>query len=109
MATPAGLRAIRQYADVASPSKNYIIPRDPVTGASLPPTSFIDDAHAAKLKVVAYTFRNENQFLPAELRLGDDPNAYGNAIAEYQQFFALGIDGVFSDNPDTAKAARDDE
>ena len=109
MATPAGLRAIRQYADVASPSKNYIIPRDPVTGASLPPTSFIDDAHAAKLKVVAYTFRNENQFLPAELRLGNDPNEYGNAIAEYQQFFDLGIDGVFSDNPDTAKAARDDE
>jgi glycerophosphoryl diester phosphodiesterase len=109
MATPAGLRAIRQYADVASPSKDYIIPRDPVTGASLAPTSFIADAHAAKLKVVAYTFRNENQFLPAELRLGDDPNAYGNAIAEYQQFFALGIDGVFSDNSDTAKAARDDE
>ena len=40
---------------------------------------------------------------------GTDPNAYGNAIAEYQQFFALGVDGLFSDNPDTAKAARDDE
>ena len=38
-----------------------------------------------------------------------NPAEYGNAIAEYQQFFALGIDGVFSDNPDTAKAARDDE
>jgi glycerophosphoryl diester phosphodiesterase len=32
-----------------------------------------------------------------------------NAIAEHQQFFRLGVDGVFSDNPDTAKAARDDE
>jgi glycerophosphoryl diester phosphodiesterase len=109
LATPAGLQGIRAYATIVSPSKGYIIPRDPVTGASLPPTSFIDDAHAARLDVVAYTFRNENQFLPAELRLGDDPNAYGNAIAEYQQFFDLGIDGVFSDNPDTAKAARDDE
>ncbi len=37
------------------------------------------------------------------------PREYGNAIAEYQQFFRLGVDGVFSDNPDTAKAARDDE
>ena len=59
--------------------------------------------------MVAYTFRNENQFLPAELRSDADPNHYGNAIAEYQQFFALGIDGVFSDNPDTARIARDDE
>ena len=59
--------------------------------------------------MVAYTFRNENQFLPLELRSGADPNAYGNAIAEYEQFFALGVDGLFSDNPDTAKAARDDE
>ena len=32
------------------------------------------DAHAAGLDVVAYTFRNENQFLPAELRLGANPN-----------------------------------
>jgi glycerophosphoryl diester phosphodiesterase len=110
MATPAGLRKVARYADVASPSKDYIIPRD-ATGRSLPPTSFIQDAHRAGLDVVAYTFRNENQFLPLELRSngGADPNAYGNAIAEYEMFFRLGIDGVFSDNPDTAKAARDDE
>jgi glycerophosphoryl diester phosphodiesterase len=108
MATPAGLRAVARYADVASPSKDYIVPRD-AAGASLPPTTFVQDAHAAGLDVVAYTFRNENMFLPLELRLGTDPAAYGNAIAEYEQFFALGVDGVFSDNPDTAKAARDDE
>jgi glycerophosphoryl diester phosphodiesterase len=109
LATPAGMKGIRAYASIISPSKGYIIPRDPATGASLPPTSFITDAHAAKLKVVAYTFRNENQFLPAELRIGTDPNAYGNALAEYKMFFDLGIDGIFSDNPDTAKTARDDE
>jgi glycerophosphoryl diester phosphodiesterase len=109
MATPAGLRAVARYADIAGPSKDYIVPRDPVTGASLPPTRFIADAHAAGLDVVPYTFRNENQFLPLELRRGTDPNAYGNAIAEYEQFFALGVDGLFSDNPDTAKTARDDE
>ena len=108
MATPAGLRAVARYADIAGPSKDYIVPRD-ATGASLPPTTFVSDAHAAGLDVVPYTFRNENQFLPAELRRPGDGNAYGNAIAEYQQFFALGVDGLFSDNPDTAKAARDDE
>jgi glycerophosphoryl diester phosphodiesterase len=109
MATPQGLKDIAKYADVASPSKDYIIPRDPTTGVSLAPTTFIDDAHRAGLDVVAYTFRNENQFLPAELRSDADPTHYGNAIAEYQMFFRLGIDGIFSDNPDTAKIARDEE
>ena len=108
MATPAGLRDVARYADVASPSKDYIVPRD-ATGHSLAPTSFVADAHGAGLDVVAYTFRNENTFLPAELRSSANPVEYGNAIAEYEQFFALGVDGVFSDNADTAKAARDGE
>jgi glycerophosphoryl diester phosphodiesterase len=55
-----------------------------------------------------YTFRNENQFLPLELRSGADPSAYGRAFAEYDQFFGLGVDGLFTDNPDTAVEARDD-
>jgi glycerophosphoryl diester phosphodiesterase len=52
-----------------------------------------------------FTFRNENQFLPAENRSSGDPNAYGDAFAEYQQFYDLGVDGVFSDAVDTAVAA----
>jgi glycerophosphoryl diester phosphodiesterase len=108
MATPAGLREVARYADFASPSKDYIVPRDP-SGRSLPATSFVQDAHAVGLGVVAYTFRNENNFLPPELRSSANAAEYGNAIAEYQRFFVLGVDGVFSDNPDTAKAARDDE
>jgi glycerophosphoryl diester phosphodiesterase len=31
---------------------------------------------------------------------------YGDALAEYAAYFAAGIDGLFSDNPDTAVAAR---
>jgi glycerophosphoryl diester phosphodiesterase len=108
MATPAGLRAVARYADVASPSKDYIVPRD-AGGHSLTPTSFIDDAHAAGLDVVAYTFRPENTFLPLELRSSANPVEYGDAIAEFKQFFALGVDGVFTDNADIAKAARDGE
>jgi len=108
MATPGGLRKVARYADVVSPSKDYIVPRD-ASGRSLAPTAFIHDAHAAGLDVVPYTFRNENSFLPLELRSSTNPADYGNAIAEYQQFFRLGVDGVFSDNPDTAKIARDDE
>jgi glycerophosphoryl diester phosphodiesterase len=105
LATPAGFDQIAEYADGAGPSKDYIVPRN-AAGASQPPTTFLDDAHEAGLVVHPYTFRNENQFLPLELRFGADPNAYGNAIAEYEQFFGLGVDGLFSDNPDTAVEAR---
>ena len=70
------------------------MPRD-ATGASLPPTSFVTDAHAAGCVVHPYTFRNENSFLPLELRRGSDPAAWGSAIAEYEQFFGLGVDGLF--------------
>ncbi len=38
----------------------------------------------------------------------DALSAYGDALAEYAQFFALGVDGVFSDNPDTAVEAREE-
>jgi glycerophosphoryl diester phosphodiesterase len=107
LATPAGLEGIGTYADGVGPAKAYIVPRD-ASGHSLAPTTFVDDAHAAGLVVHPYTFRNENQFLPLELRSGPDPNAYGNAFAEYEQFFALGVDGLFSDNADTAVAARNE-
>jgi len=106
LATPAGLAAIAEYADGVGPSKDYIVPRD-ATGTSLAPTSFVGDAHAAGLLVHPYTFRNENSFLPLELRRGIDPAAWGNPIAEYEQFFGLGVDGVFSDYPDTAVEARE--
>jgi glycerophosphoryl diester phosphodiesterase len=107
LATAEGLRGVARYADGAGPSKDYIVPRD-AAGNSLPPTRFVRDAHRAGLEVHPYTFRNENSFLPLELRTSTDPAAYGRAFEEYEQFFALGVDGVFSDNPDTAVEARED-
>jgi glycerophosphoryl diester phosphodiesterase len=107
LATAAGLKGVAKYADGVGPFKDYIIPRD-ASGHSLAPTSFVADAHAAGLVVHPYTFRNENQFLPLEDRRGTDPNAYGNAFAEDQRFFAAGVDGIFTDNPDTGVAARNE-
>jgi glycerophosphoryl diester phosphodiesterase len=110
IATAAGLEDVAKYADGVGPSKDYIIPRY-ASAHSLPPTTFVPDAHAAGLVVHPYTFRNENQFLPAEDRKGDPadpnfPNLYGDAFAEDKRFFAAGVDGIFTDNSDTGVAAR---
>ena len=105
LATPAGLRGIARYAEGVGPSKDYIVPRDEL-GNSLAPTTFVRDAHAAGLQVHPYTFRRENSFLPLELRSSTDPAGIGDLKAEIRQFFALGVDGVFTDNPDIGVAAR---
>jgi glycerophosphoryl diester phosphodiesterase len=104
--TDDGLTEVAQYADWIGPDKNRIVPRGP-GGTTGTPTDLVERAHAAGLQVVPYTFRNENRFLPTDLRVGTDPNAYGRAFEEYELFYGLGVDGVFSDNPDTAVAARD--
>jgi glycerophosphoryl diester phosphodiesterase len=108
MATKQGLRDIAKYADIVSPDKSFIVPRD-ADQRSQAPTTFVADAHAARLRVVPYTFRAENTFLPAELRIGTVPSDYGNFKAELSQFIKLGIDGLFTDNADIAKAVRDGE
>jgi glycerophosphoryl diester phosphodiesterase len=105
LATPSGLRWIARYADGVGANKNLIVPRDG-SGRLLAPSSVVRDAHRVGLDVHAWTFRAENQFLPADHRIGSDPNARGDITSEYELFFALGVDGVFSDHPDTAVAAR---
>nr|WP_232784397.1 glycerophosphodiester phosphodiesterase [Carbonactinospora thermoautotrophica] len=105
---PEGLKWIATFADGIGPAKKRIVPWDPRTQQALPPTTLVRDAHELGLLVHSWTFRNENQFLPADLRRGTDPGGYGDAYAEYETFYRLGVDGVFSDNPDTAVDARAD-
>jgi glycerophosphoryl diester phosphodiesterase len=110
LATPEGLREIATYADGIGPSKDMIIPVGD-DGSLLEPTSLVDDAHAEDLLVHPYTFRNENEFLPTDFQAGDPtsaifPAATGDAPAEYRRYFDLGVDGLFSDYPDTAVGAR---
>jgi glycerophosphoryl diester phosphodiesterase len=102
---PVNLKEISRYADGIGTNKNLLLPRD-ATGRLLEPTTVVRDAHRAGLLVHAWTFRAENQFLPLDLRIGTDPNARGDIIAEYELFLRLGLDGMFSDHPDTAVAAR---
>ena len=75
------------------------------------PTSFVADAHRARLVVHPWTFRKENAFLPLDFREGNPaspayPGATGNLPGELTLHYELGVDGVFSDNADTAVATR---
>ncbi|GAA3960233.1 glycerophosphodiester phosphodiesterase [Actinomadura viridis] len=105
MVTPEGLKEIGTYADWIAPEKGRVIPLR-ADGSLGTPTSLVPDAHAAGLKVAAYTFRDENRFLPADLRDGTAPGARGRALREYDLFYRTGIDGLFSDHPGTAVLAR---
>jgi glycerophosphoryl diester phosphodiesterase len=102
LVTPAGLREIAGYAEWIGPAKDRVI------GPDGEPTSLLTDARAAGLKTMPYTFRNENEFLPPALRRGDGKaprSTYGDALAEYARYRELGVEGLFSDNGDTAVLA----
>lgn len=102
--TPAALAEIRTYAAGVGPWKRLIVPLAAAgqvvesDRATLPATTLVGDAHRAGLLVHPYTFRSEAMLLARDYG--------GDALAEYRQFFALGVDGVFSDFPDQALRAR---
>ncbi|UQA62832.1 glycerophosphodiester phosphodiesterase [Polyangium aurulentum] len=116
--TDEGLKFIKTYADGVSPWKRYIVPSagvdangdgtaDDTNGdmasdesdrTALPPNDIIERAHAVGLFVHSWTFRNEKIFLAKD---------YEKPADEYEQFYELGIDGVFSDFPDEAVKARE--
>jgi len=107
MVTKKGIKAIARYADWLSPNKNWVLPRDPATGATGEASDVVGFAHQAGLPVVIWTLRAENQFMATNFRIGTDPNAYGDLAAEITAFLDAGVDAVFSDQPDLAVAARD--
>ncbi|MBW4627361.1 MAG: esterase-like activity of phytase family protein [Brasilonema octagenarum HA4186-MV1] len=117
--TAEGLKEVATYADGIGPWKRMIVSvkgvdadgdgkADDVNGDgvvndadknTLPPTTLIQDAHAAGLLVHPYTFRNESQYLAADYNK--------NPELEFQQFIKLGVDGYFTDFPGTGDKVRD--
>jgi glycerophosphoryl diester phosphodiesterase len=98
LATPADLAEIATYADGIGPHKRLVVPAGPL-GHLHRPTSLVEDAHRAGLLVHPYTFRSDGLFLA--------PRYHGDPELEYDQFFSLGVDGVFSDFADVAVRARE--
>ncbi|MFJ1766165.1 glycerophosphodiester phosphodiesterase [Amycolatopsis sp. NPDC088138] len=101
LVTASGLREVAKYAKYLGPDKAQIIPLD-AAGNLTKPSSIVADAHKAGLKVQPYTFRNENPFLPANLRSSAEPDAYGDVFTEEAAFLKAGVDGFFADQADTA-------
>ncbi|HZF89238.1 glycerophosphodiester phosphodiesterase [Streptomyces sp.] len=102
---PAGLREIASYAQGIGPTLDLVIPKD-AAGNLTRPTTLVADAHKVGLILHPYTLRNENPFLPANFRKGTDADGYGDVFGAYRAYFATGIDGVFTDHPDTGLLAR---
>ena len=102
---PFELDDIARYAQAIGPHKDLVIPRraDATLGE---PTPLVRDAHARGLAVHAWTFRAENHFLPADLRVGSQPADLGDLVAEIRRFLAAGVDGFFTDHPDLGAQAR---
>jgi glycerophosphoryl diester phosphodiesterase len=119
LVTDAGLDEVAEYADGIGPWKPYINSTaavdingdgkigdengDGLTNEAdrklLPPTTLVTRAHARGLVVHPYTFRNEQRRLAFDYA--------GNPVNEYLHFYRLGVDGLFSDFPNTAFAARE--
>ncbi len=96
MATPEGLRDIATYAAGVGAHQRLIVPADKA-GVLGTPTSLVTDAHAAGLLVHVWTLRDEPAFLASGYR--------GDPTREHTQFTQLGVDGIFTDFPDTAMRA----
>jgi glycerophosphoryl diester phosphodiesterase len=105
LVTSTGLRRVASYADAVGVAKDLVLPRHADTGTIGDPSPLVADAHAAGLQVHVWTLRDENAFLPAGYRRGADPAAIGDSIEETQAFLDAGVDGLFTDHPDTTLEA----
>jgi glycerophosphoryl diester phosphodiesterase len=103
--SPAGLDELAGFVFGIGPNKHQVIPcrADGTLGTH---TSLVADAHSAGLAVHPYTFRAENQFLPADYGVAGAPNAFGRAIDEQVAFLRAGVDGLFTDHSDIGVVAR---
>ena len=94
--TDGELRAIKAYADGIGPNSRLVVPAN-ADGTLREPTDLVPRAHAAGLLVHIWTLRSEPAFL--------SPSYKGSPEAEYRQFRALGVDGLFTDVADAAVRA----
>ncbi|RQT89478.1 glycerophosphodiester phosphodiesterase [Burkholderia cepacia] len=108
LSTRDGMREVATYANGVGPYKTSII-AVAADGTLQQPTQYVRYAHEAGLVVHPYTFRPENNFLPASLKDGGTPATRNTAgsVREIQAYLRAGIDGFFTDDPAVSRTAVD--
>ncbi len=109
LVSPTGLAFVKTYADGIGPWKPYLLTTvadgvdrngDGVVNSRdreiIGSTGVIENAHDAGLLVHAFTFRND---------ANGSSYGFANGQDEMEYYFRLGVDGVFTDFPDTGVAA----
>ena len=92
--TPAGLKAIAEYANAIGPDLNCVLTRDDESGSGRP-TSLVTWAHAENLQVHPYTVRAD-----------DLPPGIASSLNDLvQQLVDAQVDGMFADFPDKTRLA----
>jgi glycerophosphoryl diester phosphodiesterase len=94
--SPEGLAEVKSYAAGVGLQKPLVF-RSTDEGRTFEPTGVVDRAHGAGLLVHVWTFRDEDRFLT--------PLDHGRPEAEVCRFALAGVDGMFTDFPDTALKA----
>ena len=85
LCTHDGLRAVSRYADAVAVARTRLLGRP----------GLVEAAHLAGLQVLAWTVRD------------DDPRGAGVVDEETRALLDAGVDGLFSDHPDTTLLVRD--
>lgn len=90
------LKSYSSFLYGIGPWKRLILPEE--DGRLTSPTPLLVNAHSVDLVVHPYTFRSDASHLHSSYE--------GDPLREYEQFYRLGVDGVFTDFPDHALEAR---
>jgi len=115
--TPKGLDELKSYSNILGFPKNYLItgiedawngydfgqgPSKDIQalGGYLTKDNLLSELHSRHLRGSGFTFRNHREDPII------DSNFYGDFEAEYEYFFNLGLDSVFSEKQGPVQCAR---
>jgi glycerophosphoryl diester phosphodiesterase len=107
MLTAAGVREISTYAHGVGLRKDLVLPRDAtgrLAGGTQGP-ELVERAHSTALRVSVWTLRDENAYLPLDLRSGTRGAAKGDAHTEVRLSTEAGVDALITDHVDTSLEA----
>jgi glycerophosphoryl diester phosphodiesterase len=104
--TDAGLDALAREVDGISVERTILLETD-IAGNAVGTSAIVDRAHERGLGAFVWTLRAENRFLARNHRTGRSARRLGDWQREFAMIWESGVDGVFADQPDLARTARD--